>query len=90
MAISATPHLNVSAATTAPGLPAIRKVLVESILSDQYVDFIELPPAKGCTKAIAKGQVVLLQTSDYLQAKRLTPNLGTWLQCFTIFILQSF
>ena len=29
--------------------------------------------------------MVLLQTSDYLQAKRLTPDLGTWLQCFAIY-----
>ena len=94
MATSSMPHLSASTASTstsvvvAPGLPAIRKALVEAILSEQYVDFTELPPAKGRTKAIAshlEGQVVLLQTSDYLQTKRLTPDLGTWLQCFAIY-----
>ena len=86
MAISTTPHLGASAAATtasivvAAGLPAIRKALVETILSNQYVDFTELSRAKRGTEAIAshlEGQVVLLQTSDYLQAKRLTADLAS-------------
>ena len=77
-----------STVVMAPGLPAIRKVLVEAILSGQYVDLTEIPPANGRTKTLTsqlEGQVVLLQTADYLQAKRLTPDLGTWLQCFAIY-----
>ena len=91
MAISAMPHLNASAATTTASIvvaPGLRKVLVEAMLSDQYVDFIELPPAKSHTKAIASHlecQVVLIQSSDYLQAKRLTPDFGRRLQCFAIY-----
>ena len=70
----------------APGLPLIRKVLVEAILSDQYVNCTDLSPVKGRTKAIAshlEGQVVLLQTLDYLQAKRLTCKRGCNVFLFT-------
>ena len=73
----------------APGLPALKKGLVDSILAGQYVDFTELPPAKGRTKALTSmlnGQIVLLQASDYLQAKRLIPDLGIWVQCFSLYM----
>ena len=73
----------------APGLPGLKKGLIDSILAGQYIDFTELPPAKGRTKALNSmldGQVVLLQTSDFLQAKRLIPDLGIWIQCFSLYM----
>ncbi len=48
----------------APGLPALKRTVVQSILEGQFIDFAELPPAKGRTKAVAgelEGQVLLLQ-----------------------------
>ena len=72
----------------APGLPALRKGLVDSILAGHYVDFTELPPAKGRTKALNSGldgQIVVLQAAEYLQAKRLIPDLGIWIQCFSLY-----
>ena len=66
--------------------PGLKKGLIDSILAGQYT---ELPPAKGCSKALNSmldGQVVLLQTSDFLQAKRLIPDLGIWIQCFSLYM----
>ena len=77
-----------STVVVAPGLPALRKILVDTILSGQYTALTELLPAKGRTRALSaqlEGQKVLLQTADYLQAKRLTPDIGTWLQCFSLY-----
>ena len=72
----------------AQGLPAVKKGLVDCILAGQYIDFTELPPAKGRTKTLSNvldGQIVLLQASDYLQAKRLITDLGIWIQCFSLY-----
>lgn len=80
----------------APGLPALKKSLVDSILAGHFVDFTELPPAKGRTKAFNSGldgQVVILQAAEYLQAKRLIPDLAIWIQCFSLYaavILSKF
>ena len=89
--LSGTPASAAKSMVVAPGLPALRKVLVDAILSGQFVDLTELPPAKGRTKPLSahlEGQVVLLQTADYLQAKRLTPDLGIWLQCFALYTAE--
>ncbi len=72
----------------APGLPALKKPVMQNILEGQFIDFTELSPAKGRTKAVAgelEGQVLLLQASDLIQAKRVTPDLGTWLQCYALY-----
>ena len=79
----------------APGLPALKKGLIDRTLAGEHIDFTEPPPpppAKGCTNlkalnSMLDGQVVLLQASDYLQAKRLLPDLGIWIQCFTLYIV---
>ena len=66
----------------APGIPALKKELVDSILVGQYIDFKELPPAKGRTKALntlIEGQIVLMQAAYYWQAKRLIPDLAIWI-----------
>lgn len=73
----------------APGIPAIKKWLVDSILAGECIDLAELPPAKGRSKSLTgslEGQVVLLHATDYFQAKRLIPDLSTWLQCFAIYM----
>ncbi len=71
----------------APGLPALKKPVVQNILEGQFIDFTELSPAKGRTKAVTvelEGQVLYipLQASDLIKAKHMTPDLGTWLQCY--------
>ena len=54
----------------APGIPAIKKWLAESILAGECIDLAELPPAKGQGKNLSgplEGQVVLLHAADYFQ-----------------------
>ena len=71
---------------SAPGLPAVTKKLAEHILAGRYIDFSELPPAKGrCKLPAAEGQLVLIQAADLMQTKRLITDLSTWCQCFSIF-----
>ena len=74
-----------------PGIPALKRSMVELILSGKYVDLGELPPAKGFSKPLTspssslEGQVVLLQAADVLRTRRLIPDLATWTQCFAIY-----
>jgi hypothetical protein len=67
----------------------MKKGLVDNILAGHYIDFTELPPAKGRAKtpsSLLDGQIVLLQASDYLQAKYIIPDLGIWMQCFSLYV----
>ena len=58
----------------------------------QCIDVTELPPPSGRAKPLSaslEGKVVLLQAADYFQAKRLLPDLGTWVQCFAIYAAMA-
>ncbi len=68
----------------APGLPSLDKLLVETILSDQFVDLAEMPPAKGSAPAANK---ILDGHNLYIvrPTKRLIPDFPTWLQCFSVY-----
>ena len=73
---------------TGLGLPALPKKLVARIWANEYIDFSELPPAKGKVWALnqsLEGQVILVQAEDLLQSKRLIPDLPTWIQCFAVY-----
>ena len=73
---------------TAPGLLALPKKLVERIVAGQYVDFTELPPAKGRTRALPsseEGHIVVIRAEDLAGCRKLIPDLATWLQCFCIY-----
>ena len=49
------------------------------------MDFTELPPAKGRTKAFNSGLYGQIVRAEYLQAKGLISDLGTWIQCFSLY-----
>lgn len=71
------------------GLPALSKKLVAKILANEYIDFSELPPAKGKSRTMPQsleGQVIVVQAADLLQARRIIPDLATWLQCFALYV----
>lgn len=71
------------------GLGFIPKKLVEKIRATEYVDFAELPPAKGKNRPISQtleGQIVVIQAADLAQARKLIPDLATWLQCFAMYV----
>lgn len=70
------------------GLPALSKKLLEKVETDEYVDFTELPPAKGKGRSMSQafdGQIVVVQAADLVQTRRLIPDLATWVQCFGLY-----
>lgn len=78
-----------SLVTVGPGLPALPKKRVEKIASGVYVDFTELPPAKGkrrATPQVTEGQVLIMQASDMVTNKKAIPDLATWFQCFGLYV----
>ena len=61
---------------------------MEKVLAGEYIDFAKLPPAKGKVKSIpntVEGQIVVVQTADLLETRKLIPDLATWVQCFGIY-----
>ena len=55
-----------------PGFPALPRKLVERIRSNEYVDFMELPPAKGRSRPLAQaaeGQIVVVQVADMTSSR---------------------
>ena len=57
-------------------------------MAHEYIDFNELPPAKGKMRPIpqtAEGQIIVVQAEDLLQSKKLIPDFPTWLQCFALY-----
>ena len=75
--------------TLGPGLPALPKKIVEKIKANLYVDFAELPPAKGRSRPAPQtweGQLIVVQAADLFQSRKVIPDLATWLQCFSLFV----
>ncbi len=78
-----------SLASMGPGLPALPKKLVAKILANDYIDFSELPPAKGKGRPMPpslEGHVRVVQAADLLQTRKLIPDLATWVQCFSTYV----
>ncbi len=74
---------------TGPGLPALPNKVVDNIVANRYVDFTELPPAKGKGRSVSQGiegQVVVIQATDLMQSRRIIPDLATWSQCFALYV----
>ena len=70
---------------TGEGLPSLPKKCVEKILAGKFIDYAELPPAKGKVKSIphaVEGQIIL---ADLMESRKLIPDLATWIQCFSIY-----
>ena len=72
----------------APGLPCLLQKMIDRILAGEYVDFNDLPPARGLSKAIPpylEGQVIVVQAEELMASTKLIPNFETWAQCFALF-----
>ena len=70
------------------GLPALPKKLIARVLANEYIDFSELPPAKGKGRPMPQyleGQVVVVQAAELLQTRKIILDLATWAQCFSIY-----
>jgi len=55
----------------------------------EYVNFTELPPAKGKSKPLSQafnGQLLVVQAADLMQSRRTIPDFGTWAQCFALYV----
>ena len=75
--------------STGMGLAALPKKLVEKIKANEYINFTDLPTAKGKARPIPQsleGQVLVVQVADLLQARKIIPDLATWLQCFALYV----
>ena len=73
------------------GLPALSHQLVEKIKAGEYVDFSELPPAKGKGRTSANdwdARMLLLQVQHTDNPSRLILDFPTWAQCFALFTAQ--
>ena len=56
----------------------------------QYIDFSELPPAKGRTCPLPsqeEGHVIVERAEDLSGSRKMIPNLATWLQCFALYMV---
>ena len=74
-----------SMAATGEGLLSLPK---RCVLTGEFIDFAELPPAKGKVKSIPhamEGQIVVIQAADLAESRKLIPDLATWIQCFSIY-----
>lgn len=70
------------------GLAPITKRMADRIKAGEYIDFSELPPAKGKARSVPQsleGQVIVVQAADLLQDRKLIPDLATWTQCFALY-----
>ena len=72
-----------------PGLAPLPRKLVERIKANEFIDFTELPPAKGKGRPIpqpAEGQFIVLQAADLVQSRKTIPDYATWSQCFALYV----
>ena len=75
----------------APGIPPLKRSLVDQILAGKFIDLGDLPPAKSFSKPLSAlasgldGNVVLLHATELAQSKKLIPDLASWAQCFAIY-----
>ena len=71
------------------GLAALPRKLVDRVRANEYIDFLELPPAKGKTRTASQmmdGQILLVQAADLNQSRKIIPDLDTWLQCYALYV----
>jgi hypothetical protein len=53
------------------------------------VDFADFPPAKGRTRPIPvaeEGYIIVVRAEDISGARKLIPDLPTWVQCFNLYL----
>ena len=71
------------------GLAALPRKLVDRVRANEYINFLELPPAKRKTRTASQmmdGQILLVQAADLNQRWKIIPDLATWLQCYALYV----
>lgn len=84
-----TPTASQQLVSVGMGLPSLPRKMVDRIRANEYVDFAELPPARGKGRPMSQameGQVIVVQAADLLQSRRVIPDLATWSQCFALYV----
>ena len=68
-------------------LPLLPRKLIQQIKAGEYIDFSDLPPAKGrqLTPTNYNSQLVLVQLQEVERQRKLIPDFLTWSQCFAIY-----
>ena len=62
---------------------------MDKIKAGEYVDFTEMPPAKGKGKplsSVLERRVVLVQVSNLSLTRNVLPDLATLAQCFVMYV----
>ncbi len=88
MSLVAVPSKAPDTIVVLPGIPPLRRSVVETILSGAFLDFSELPPAKGLSKpasSLRQGAGATSGTSGLADSTRLVPDFTTWVQCFAMY-----
>ena len=70
------------------GLSAVPRKTAEKIWAGEYIDFSDLPPARGKAKSLPssmEGHIIVVQAEDLAQSRELIPDMGTWIQCFALY-----
>ena len=71
------------------GLQALPRKTYDRIRAGEYVDFMDLPPARGGrsrqASQVGEGHLLLVQAVDLASSRRIIPDLATWLQCFALY-----
>ena len=86
--LSSIPSTSNKPVLVAPGLPSVPQKVIDKIKRGEYIDFNELPPARGLSKSLPphlEGQLVIVQADDLAVSRKLIPNFETWSQCFAIY-----
>ena len=68
-------------------LPALSKKLIARVLANEYIDFSEVPPAKGKGRPMPQsleGQVIVVQVAKLLQTRKIIPDI---MEFFWVLIL---
>lgn len=71
------------------GLAALTSKVVEKMKAGEYVDFADLPPAKGKSRPapqLLEGQVIVVEAADLIRTRKVIPDLATWAQCFALYV----
>ena len=86
--LSSIPSTSNKLVLVAPGLLSVSQKVIDKIKRGEYIDFNELPPARGLSKSLPphlEGQLVIVQADDLVVSRKLIPNFETWSQCFAIY-----
>ena len=85
---AAVSHIQNSLIPIGEGLPAIPRNLLQKIRVNDYIDFTELPSAKGSPRSkphLMEGRVLLVQWQELENHMKAISDFATWAQCYAVY-----